>query len=164
MKMKQLFLGLTVVALMAACGKKENTEAPAVETPATNDTEVVMEEPTDEIQAEEPVATAAPAKATAKPAAVPATAPAKAQPAPAATTTKAEPVDPCDQITKDYEALADQYVIKMKNRTASPQALKAANDIKHAADQAYAKAKDCVSNAEYKARIQKAFLKMQSVK
>ena len=154
MKMKQIFLGLTVVALMAACGKKENTETPAVESPAVEETEMVMEEPA----AEAPVAAAPVAATPAK------TTPAKAAPKAAEPEKKVEAVDPCEQITKDYEAFADKYVIKMKNRAAGPEALKAAGQVKTEAKSMYEKAQTCLNNATYKARIQKAFLKIQSVK
>lgn len=154
MKMKQIFLGLTVVALMAACGKKENTESPAVESPAVEKTEMVMEEPVaEEPVAAAPVATPAPTKTTA----------AKAAPKAAEPEKKVETVDPCEQITKDYEAFADNYVVKMKNKAANAEALKAASKAKADAGAMYNKAKSCVDKAAYKARIQKAFLKIQSV-
>lgn len=51
MKLRKLFLGVAIVALMAACGGKTETttetvaEAPVVETPAEEATEAPAEEP-----------------------------------------------------------------------------------------------------------------------
>ena len=61
MKVKHLLLGIALVALVAACGKKEA----AVETP----TDTAIETPVEEIEvpAEEPVAAPAPAKSEAPP-------------------------------------------------------------------------------------------------
>ncbi len=139
MKVKHLLLGIALVALVAACGKKE---AP-VETP----TETAIETPAVETEAPvaEPVATPAPAKTTttAKPAAKPA---------------KAEQpkVDPCEKLVAEYEGFATRIQSAKKLKANGPKQLEEWLALRKEVASRDAKVKECISNPTYKSRVQQA--------
>lgn len=139
MKVKHLLLGIALVALVAACGKKE---AP-VETP----TETAIETPAVEVETpvEEPVATPAPAKTTttAKPAAKPAK---PEQPK----------VDPCEKLVAEYEGYATRLQGAKKVKANGPKQLEEWLTLRKEVASRDAKIKECVSNPTYKSRIQQA--------
>lgn len=139
MKVKHLLLGIALVALVAACGKKE---AP-VETP----TETAIETPAVEVETpvEEPVAAPAPAKTTttAKPAAKPAK---PEQPK----------VDPCEKLVAEYEGYATRLQGAKKVKANGPKQLEEWLTLRKEVASRDAKIKECVSNPTYKSRIQQA--------
>ncbi|MEA4968407.1 MAG: hypothetical protein VB048_09870 [Bacteroidaceae bacterium] len=140
MKVKHLLLGIALVALVAACGKKE---AP-VETP----TETAIETPAVEVETpvEEPVATPAPAKSTttAKPAAKPAAKPEQPK------------VDPCEKLVAEYEGYATRLQGAKKVKANGPKQLEEWLTLRKEVASRDAKIKECVSNPTYKSRIQQA--------
>lgn len=144
MKVKHLLLGIALVALVAACGKKE---AP-VETP----TETAIETPAVEVETpvEEPVAAPAPAKTTttAKPAAKPAEKPAAKPEQPK--------VDPCEKLVAEYEAYATRLQGAKKVKANGPKQLEEWLTLRKEVASRDAKIKECVSNPTYKSRIQQA--------
>ncbi len=136
MKVKHLLLSIALVALVAACGKKE---AP-VETP----TETAIETPAVEAEvpaAEEPVAAPAPAKTS--------------KPAPKAEEPK---VDPCEKIVSDYEGFATRIQNAQKRKGANPDALKEWMALKKEAAAKTEQVKTCVSNPTYKTRVQQSMI------
>lgn len=140
MKVKHLLLGIALVALVAACGKKE---AP-VETP----TETAIETPAVEVETpvEEPVAAPAPAKTTttAKPAAKPAAKPEQPK------------VDPCEKLVAEYEGYATRLQGAKKVKANGPKQLEEWLTLRKEVASRDAKIKECVSNPTYKSRIQQA--------
>lgn len=140
MKVKHLLLGIALVALVAACGKKE---AP-VETP----TETAIETPAVEVETpvEEPVAAPAPAKSTttAKPAAKPAAKPEQPK------------VDPCEKLVAEYEGYATRLQGAKKVKANGPKQLEEWLTLRKEVASRDAKIKECVSNPTYKSRIQQA--------
>lgn len=140
MKVKHLLLGIALVALVAACGKKE---AP-VETP----TETAIETPAVEVETpvEEPVAAPAPAKTTttAKPVAKPAAKPEQPK------------VDPCEKLVAEYEAYATRLQGAKKVKANGPKQLEEWLTLRKEVASRDAKIKECVSNPTYKSRIQQA--------
>lgn len=144
MKVKHLLLGIALVALVAACGKKE---AP-VETP----TETAIETPAVEVETpvEEPVAAPAPAKTTqtAKPAAKPAAKP-EAKP-------EQPKVDPCEKLVAEYEAYATRLQGAKKVKANGPKQLEEWLTLRKEVASRDAKIKECVSNPTYKSRVQQA--------
>lgn len=144
MKVKHLLLGIALVALVAACGKKE---AP-VETP----TETAIETPAVEVETpvEEPVAAPAPAKTTttAKPAAKPAEKPAAKPEQPK--------VDPCEKLVAEYEGYATRLQGAKKVKANGPKQLEEWLTLRKEVASRDAKIKECVSNPTYKSRIQQA--------
>jgi type IV secretory pathway VirB10-like protein len=140
MKVKHLLLGIALVALVAACGKKE---AP-VETP----TETAIETPAVEVETpvEEPVAAPAPAKTTqtAKPAAKPAAKPEQPK------------VDPCEKLVAEYEAYATRLQGAKKVKANGPKQLEEWLTLRKEVASRDAKIKECVSNPTYKSRVQQA--------
>ncbi len=148
MKVKHLLLGIALVALVAACGKKE---AP-VETP----TETAIETPAVEVETpvEEPVAAPAPAKTTttAKPVAKPAEKPAEK---PAAKPEQPK-VDPCEKLVAEYEAYATRLQGAKKVKANGPKQLEEWLTLRKEVASRDAKIKECVSNPTYKSRVQQA--------
>lgn len=140
MKVKHLLLGIALVALVAACGKKE---AP-VETP----TETAIETPAVEVETpvEEPVAAPAPAKTTqtAKPAAKPAAKPEQPK------------VDPCEKLVAEYEGYATRLQGAKKVKANGPKQLEEWLTLRKEVASRDAKIKECVSNPTYKSRVQQA--------
>ncbi|MDD2530462.1 MAG: hypothetical protein PHN41_04465 [Bacteroidales bacterium] len=136
MKVKHLLLGIALVALVAACGKKEA----AVETP----TDTAIETPVEEIEvpAEEPVAAPAPAKTTttSKPAAKP----------------EQPKVDPCEKAVADYEAFATRLQSTKKLKSNGPKQLEEWLTLRKEVASKEAQVKECVTNPTYKSRVQQA--------
>ncbi|MBO5964229.1 MAG: hypothetical protein J6P97_07090 [Bacteroidales bacterium] len=138
MKLRRLFLGVAVVALMAACGGKTETttetavEAPVVETPTEVATEAAAE------QVEAPVAKSeAPAQ-------------------------KKE--DPCEAKVKAFEKFVDNLVAAQKNKANGAAAMKEFATMLKDAEAQEAAVKECIENADYKTRIQQAVVRCKSVR
>lgn len=136
MKLRKLFLGVAIVALMAACGGKTETttetvaEAPIVETPAEEATEAPAEEPVAEVKNE----------------------------------TKAPQVDPCEAKVKKFEKFVDKLFEAQKNKSNGAAAMKEfATLLKTAADEEAA-VKECVENADYKTRVQNAMMRCKTIR
>ncbi|MPL77439.1 hypothetical protein SDC9_23295 [bioreactor metagenome] len=140
MKVKHLLLGIALVALVAACGKKE--------TPVETPTETAIETPAVEVETpvEEPVAAPAPAKTTttAKPAAKPAAKPEQPK------------VDPCEKLVAEYEGYATRLQGAKKVKANGPKQLEEWLTLRKEVASRDAKIKECVSNPTYKSRIQQA--------
>lgn len=135
MKLRKLFLGVAIVALMAACGGKTETttetvaEAPVVETPVEEATEAPAEEPVAEVKNE------------AKP-------------------VKQE--DPCEAKVKKFEQFVDKLQAAQKNKTNGAAALKEFAALVKAADAEQAAVKECISNVDYKTRVQNAMMRCKT--
>lgn len=151
MKVKHLLLGIALVALVAACGKKESpvetptetaveTPVVAVETPATEVAAPVETKKTEAKKAE-PKKTEA-KKETTKP-----------------TVKKEEPkVDPCVQIVADYEGFAMRITNAKKQKATSPEALKEYMNLKKQAAEKEANVKNCVNSPELGKRAQQSII------
>lgn len=143
MKVKHLLLSIALVALVAACAKKE--------TPVETPTETAIETPAVEIEepaVEEPVAAPAPAKTTKT-----------SKPAPKAEEPK---VDPCEKIVTDYEAFATRIQNAQKRKGANPDALKEWMALRKEAAAKTEQVKTCVSNPTYKTRVQQSMITVTS--
>ncbi len=143
MKIRHLFLGLAMVALMAACTKKAETTTPTTEATPTEETVTsespVVEQPKEEVKEEAPVAKKETAKKETK-----------------TTKTEAKPkADPCEAAVKAYERYADE-VAEAKKHKDTGDGLKAFVKLKKQADSQRAAIKDCASNPEYKTRVANA--------
>lgn len=142
MKLRRLFLGVAVVALMAACGgKTETTTETAVETPAVEET-VTTEEPAAE---EAPVAAPAEKKSETK-----------------ANTQKQE--DPCEAKVKKFEKFVDTLKAAQANKANGAKALKEFSDLLKQAPAEEAAVKECVQNADYKTRVQNAMMSCKKIR
>jgi hypothetical protein len=142
MKVKHLLLGIALVALVAACGKKE---AP-VETP----TETAIETPAEEV-VEAPVEAAAPAAVATTP---------KAKPAPKAQEPK---VDPCEKIVSDYESYSLRLSNAFKSKGTGAAAVKEYAALKKESQARDAAVKECSENPTYKKRISQAMIEIKKV-
>jgi cytoskeletal protein RodZ len=147
MKVKHLLLGIAIVALMAACGKKEATETPTT----TPETEATVEEPA------QSAAEATPAVESSKPAAK-AEQPKKDEPAKPA-------VNPCEQATKDYQAFAAKLEAAKQATKTNPgaQTLKDLKALKDQAPAEKAKIDGCLKDDLCGAALKQAVLKVNSV-
>lgn len=142
MKLRRLFLGAAVVALMAACGgKTETTTETAVETPVVEET-VTTEEPAAE---EAPVAAPAEKKSETK-----------------ANTQKQE--DPCEAKVKKFEKFVDTLKAAQANKANGAKALKEFSDLLKQAPAEEAAVKECVQNADYKTRVQNAMMSCKKIR
>lgn len=136
MKLRKLFLGVAIVALMAACGGKTETttetaaEAPVVETPAEEATEVPAEEPVAEVKNET------------KPA--------------------AKQEDPCEAKVKKFEQFVDKLQAAQKNKANGAAALKEFAALVKEADAEQAAVKECINNVDYKSRVQNAMMRCKT--
>lgn len=142
MKIKHLFLGLAMVALMAACTKNAETTSPTEATP-TEEPAAAEVTPAEE-QVEEPVKEEAPvkketAKETKKETVKPAT----------------PKVDPCEASVKAYEKYADQ-VAEAKKHKDTPEGLTAFAKLKKQAAAQREAVAGCASNPDYKTRVANA--------
>lgn len=147
MKIKHFLLGAAIVALMAACGGKQETVAETqTETPAIEET---VAEQVQENVAEEPVAeTKAPET--------------KKQTTTKQTTTKQETkpaVDPCEATVKAYEKWTDNLVAANKNKGNGGAALKEYATLVNQASAMHASVESCKNNADYKTRIVNAMVR-----
>lgn len=136
MKLRKLFLGVAIVALMAACGGKTETttetaaEAPVVETPAEEATEAPVEEPVAEVKNET------------KPA--------------------AKQEDPCEAKVKKFEQFVDKLQAAQKNKANGAAALKEFAALVKEADAEQAAVKECINNVDYKSRVQNAMMRCKT--
>ena len=136
MKLRKLFLGVAIVALMAACGGKTETttetaaEAPVVETPAEEATEAPAEEPVAEVKNET------------KPA--------------------AKQEDPCEAKVKKFEQFVDKLQAAQKNKANGAAALKEFAALVKEADAEQAAVKECVNNVDYKSRVHNAMMRCKT--
>ncbi|MBO5838972.1 MAG: hypothetical protein J6R06_04775 [Bacteroidales bacterium] len=136
MKLRKLFLGVAIVALMAACGGKTETttetaaEAPVVETPAEEATEAPAEEPVAEVKNET------------KPA--------------------AKQEDPCEAKVKKFEQFVDKLQAAQKNKANGAAALKEFAALVKEADAEQAAVKECINNVDYKSRVQNAMMRCKT--
>lgn len=136
MKLRKLFLGVAIVALMAACGGKTETttetaaEAPVVETPAEEATEATAEEPVAEVKNET------------KPA--------------------AKQEDPCEAKVKKFEQFVDKLQAAQKNKANGAAALKEFAALVKEADAEQAAVKECINNVDYKSRVQNAMMRCKT--
>ncbi len=144
MKIKHLFLGLAMVALMAACTKNAETTSPTTEATPTEEPAAAEVTPAVE-QVEEPVKEEAPVKKEAK-----------KETAKKETAKPATPqADPCEAAVKAYEKYADQVADAKKHKD-TPDGLTVFVKLKKQADAQRATIKDCASNPEYKTRVANA--------
>ena len=136
MKLRKLFLGVAIVALMAACGGKTETttetvaEAPVVETPVEEATEAPAEEPVAEVKNET------------KPA--------------------AKQEDPCEAKVKKFEQFVDKLQAAQKNKANGAAALKEFAALVKEADAEQAAVKECINNVDYKSRVQNAMMRCKT--
>lgn len=148
MKLRRVFLGAAVVALMAACGGKTETTTetatPAEETPV----EEVATAPVEE--AEAPVAN------DAKPAA-------KAN----AKSDKAAPAakeDPCKAKVEKFVAFVDNLEAAQKNKANGAKAMKEFADMLKQAPAEEAAVKDCLNEPAYKGTLQAKIMKAKQIR
>lgn len=136
MKLRKLFLGVAIVALMAACGGKTETttetaaEAPVVETPAEEATEAPAEEPVAEVKNE--------------------------------TKSAAKQEDPCEAKVKKFEQFVDKLQAAQKNKANGAAALKEFAALVKEADAEQAAVKECINNVDYKSRVQNAMMRCKT--
>lgn len=143
MKLRRVFLGAAVVALMAACGGKTETTTETATPAEETQVEAVAEEPVEE--AEAPVA-----KNDAKP---------------AAKSDKAAPAakeDPCKAKVEKFIQFADELEAAQKNRTSGQDAFKKYTELSKRLASEEAAVSECMNEPAYKASIQKAMRKAKS--
>lgn len=149
MKLRRVFLGAAVVALMAACGGKTETTTETATPAEETQVEEVATAPVEE--AEAPVA-----KNDAKPAAK-----AKAN----AKSDKAAPAaksDPCKAKVEKFIQFADELEAAQKNRTSGQDAFKKYTELSKRLASEEAAVSECMNEPAYKASIQKAMRKAKS--
>ncbi len=143
MKLKRVFLGAAVVALMAACGGKTETTT-EIATPAEEtQVEEVAEAPVEEAEA--------PAANDAKPAA-------KAN----AKSDKAAPAakeDPCKAKVEKFVKFADELEAAQKNKANGTEAFKKYKELSQRAEAEEAAVSECLNEPAYKGTVQKALVK-----
>lgn len=147
MKLRRVFLGAAVVALMAACGGKTETTTETATPAEETQVEEVATAPVEE--AEAPVA-----KNDAKPAA-------KAN----AKSDKAAPAakeDPCKAKVEKFIQFADELEAAQKNRTSGQDAFKKYTELSKRLASEEAAVSECMNEPAYKASIQKAMRKAKS--
>lgn len=147
MKLRRVFLGAAVVALMAACGGKTETTTETATPAEETQVEEVATAPVEE--AEAPVA-----KNDAKPAT-------KAN----AKSDKAAPAakeDPCKAKVEKFIQFADELEAAQKNRTSGQDAFKKYTELSKRLASEEAAVSECMNEPAYKASIQKAMRKAKS--
>ena len=155
MKLKHVLLGIALVALVAACGKKETpVETPtqtAVETPAA-----VVETPTETV--------ATPAKTTAPEKKAPVKKEATKKEAKKETAKKETPkADPCAATVADYESYSLRISSAFKNKGTGAAAVKEYAALKKEAAAKEAAVKECAQNPTYKTRVAQAIINVKKV-
>lgn len=150
MKLRRVFLGAAVVALMAACGGKTETTTETA-TPA-EETQVEEVATAPEEEAEAPVA-----KNDAKPAAK-----ANAKSDKAAPAAKVAKEDPCKAKVEKFIQFADELEAAQKNRTSGQDAFKKYTELSKRLASEEAAVSECMNEPAYKASIQKAMRKAKS--
>ncbi len=148
MKLRRVFLGAAVIALMAACGGKTETTTetatPAEETQVEQEAEVPAEE-----KAETPVA-----KKETKPAAKSNAKSEKAAPA-----AKVAKEDPCKAKVESFVKFADELEAAQKNKTNGTEAFKKYKELSQRAAAEEAAVSECLNEPAYKGTVQKALVK-----
>ncbi len=151
MKLRRVFLGAAVVALMAACGGKTETTTETATPAEETQVEEVATAPVEE--AEAPVA-----KNDAKPAAK-----AKAN----AKSDKAAPAakeDPCKAKVEKFVAFVDNLEAAQKNKANGAKAMKEFADMLKQAPAEEAAVKDCLNEPAYKGTLQAKIMKAKQIR
>lgn len=149
MKLRRVFLGAAVVALMAACGGKTETTTETATPAEETQVEEVATAPVEE--AEAPVA-----KNDAKPAA-------KAN----AKSDKAAPAakeDPCKAKVEKFVAFVDNLEAAQKNKANGAKAMKEFADMLKQAPAEEAAVKDCLNEPAYKGTLQAKIMKAKQIR
>lgn len=153
MKLRRVFLGAAVIALMAACGGKTETTTETATPAEETQVEQVAEVPAEE-KAEAPVA-----KKETKPAAKSNAKSEKAAPA-----AKVAKEDPCKAKVENFVKFVDNLEMAQKNKAESPKAMKEfANMLKQAPAEEDA-VKECVSEPAYKGTLQAKIMKCKQIR
>lgn len=151
MKLRRVFLGAAVVALMAACGGKTETTTETATPAEETQVEEVATAPVEE--AEAPVA-----KNDAKPAAK-----AKAN----AKSDKSAPAakeDPCKAKVEKFVAFVDNLEAAQKNKANGAKAMKEFADMLKQAPAEEAAVKDCLNEPAYKGTLQAKIMKAKQIR
>lgn len=151
MKLKHVLLGIALVALVAACGKKETpVETPtetAVETPV-----VAVETPTETVAAPVQEKKAPVKKEAAK------------KEAKKETAKKETPkADPCAATVADYESYSLRISSAFKNKGTGAAAVKEYATLKKEAAAKEAAVRECAQNPTYKTRVAQAIINVKKV-
>ena len=152
MKLRRVFLGAAVVALMAACGGKTETTTETATPAEETQVEEVATAPVEE--AEAPVA-----KNDAKPATK-----ANAKSDKAAPAAKVAKEDPCKAKVEKFEKFVDNLAAAQKNKASSPEALKEFAKMLKVAAAEEAAVEECVQNPEYKSRVKIAITRCKQIR
>lgn len=152
MKLRRVFLGAAVVALMAACGGKTETTTETATPAEETQVEEVATAPVEE--AEAPVA-----KNDAKPAAK-----ANAKSDKAAPAAKVAKEDPCKAKVEKFVAFVDNLEAAQKNKANGAKAMKAFSDMLKQAPAEEAAVKECTSEPAYKGTVQNALMKCKTIR
>lgn len=147
MKLRRVFLGAAVVALMAACGGKTETTTETATPTEETQVEEVATAPVEE--AEAPVA-----KNDAKPAAK-----ANAKSDKAAPAAKVAKADPCKAKVESFVKFADELEAAQKNKTNGTEAFKKYKELSQRAAAEEAAVSECLNEPAYKGTVQKALVK-----
>lgn len=154
MKLRRVFLGAAVVALMAACGGKTETTTETATPAEETQVEEVATAPVEE--AEAPVA-----KNDAKPAAK---AKANAKSDKAAPTAKVAKEDPCKAKVEKFVAFVDNLEAAQKNKANGAKAMKEFSDMLKQAPAEEAAVKDCLNEPAYKGTLQAKIMKAKQIR
>ncbi len=152
MKLRRVFLGAAVVALMAACGGKTETTTETATPAEETQVEEVATAPVEE--AEAPVA-----KNDAKPAAK-----ANAKSDKAAPAAKVAKEDPCKAKVEKFVAFVDNLEAAQKNKANGAKAMKAFSDMLKQAPAEEAAVKDCLNEPAYKGTLQAKIMKAKQIR
>lgn len=145
MKLRRVFLGAAVIALMAACGGKTETATETATPAEETQVEQVAEVPAEE-EAEAPVA-----KKETKPAAKSNAKSEKAAPA--------AKEDPCKAKVESFVKFADELEAAQKNKTNGTEAFKKYKELSQRAAAEEAAVSECLNEPAYKGTVQKALVK-----
>lgn len=148
MKLRRVFLGAAVIALMAACGGKTETTTETATPAEETQVEQVSEVPAEE-EAEAPVA-----KKETKPAAKSNAKSEKAAPA-----AKVAKEDPCKAKVESFVKFADELEAAQKNKTNGTEAFKKYKELSQRAAAEEAAVSECLNEPAYKGTVQKALVK-----
>ncbi len=148
MKLRRVFLGAAVIALMAACGGKTETTTETATPAEETQVEQVAEVPAEE-EAEAPVA-----KKETKPAAKSNAKSEKAAPA-----AKVAKEDPCKAKVESFVKFADELEAAQKNKTNGTEAFKKYKELSQRAAAEEAAVSECLNEPAYKGTVQKALVK-----
>lgn len=152
MKLRRVFLGAAVVALMAACGGKTETTTETATPAEETQVEEVATAPVEE--AEAPVA-----KNDAKPAAK-----ANAKSDKAAPAAKVAKEDPCKAKVEKFVAFVDNLEAAQKNKANGAKAMKEFADMLKQAPAEEAAVKDCLNEPAYKGTLQAKIMKAKQIR